>query len=104
MAKVSRSAEGCIGRDPARVMPTGHAALAAPFVFSLGLRPLALVHVVVLAIGQFPVVHVLPAPEAYDDRFHNIPTSMVRTDHRSESRAGQVTRVMPGVTVGHRRR
>jgi hypothetical protein len=34
------------------------------------LQPLAFVHVGVLAIDQFPAAHVLPAPEAYDDRFH----------------------------------
>jgi hypothetical protein len=52
-------------------MPTGHAALAGPLVFCLGLQPLAFVHVVVLAIDQFPAADVLPAPEAYDDGFHN---------------------------------
>ena len=67
----------------------------APLVFRLGLQTLAFVHVVVLAVHQFPVSDSLPAPEAYDDRFHIVPTSLVQTDHRPLCCAGQVTRVMP---------
>jgi hypothetical protein len=60
---------GASRADPAKIT-AGHAASTAEFVFRLGLQPLALVHVVVLAFDQLPAAHVLPAPDAYDNRFH----------------------------------
>ena len=44
----------------------------AAFVLCLGLQPLTLVHMVVLAVDQLAVFHVLPAPEADDDGFHKL--------------------------------
>ena len=55
---------------PLQSRPAGQSASTAPFVFRLGLQPLAFIHVVVLAVDQFRVVQVLPTPEANDDWFH----------------------------------